>query len=242
VVGVNTAINSMSGGSEGVGFATPSNIAKKVFNDLAKKGRVSRGWLGVGLQDVTPELAAHFKVPEGVLVTQVFRNSPAEKSELRRGDVITSFNGARVKNIRALQGFVGSAAAGSEAAMTVSRDGREKEVKIKIGERTPEKISAAAIKAPATGPGMSVAEVTDEVARAYGMSRKSGVVVTAVDGGSPAEQAGVMAGDVIHEMNGMEIKRVADYEKAAAEAANRGDVVLLIERRDAMIYIAFRIR
>lgn len=243
LVGVNTAINSMSGGSEGVGFATPSNIAKKVLDDILKNGRVKRGWLGIGLQDVTPELAAHFKISEGVLVTQIFSGTPAEKSELKRGDVITSYNGEAVKNTRALQGLIGNSPIGKEAIIKVSREGREKEIKVKVGARDAGSVNAAIASRGGQGIGITAGEVTDEIAVSYGMSRKTGVIVLGVEEDSPAEQAGIMRGDVLHELNGREIRSMADYDRAIQALSGKGgDVVLLVERRDAMIYIAFKNR
>lgn len=245
VIGINTAITSRSGGYEGIGFAIPINMAKKVYGDILQKGKVVRGWLGVVIQDLTPELAKYFKVNEGVLVSQVFANSPAQKGGLQRGDVIIEFDGKRIKKYRELQAIVASTTVNKTVNVKIIRKGKETNLKIKIGERSSEAVlepEKSEISRSENNLGIIVSDITDDIASQYGLSKGSGVVVLSVDSGSAAEDAGIMRGDIIHEINGKQIKNINDFNEIVRTVQKNKQVVVLIERGNSMLYLAFNVR
>ena len=242
VIGINTAISTLSGGYEGVGFAIPINLARKIYEDLAGKGRVERGWLGVSIQELTPELSEHFKAKEGVLISGVFSNGPADKGGIKRGDVITEFGGKKISAYRELQSLVAGTPVGKTVKVKIIRDGKSIERKVKIGERNIERAFEPEQPAETGGLGIAVSDITDEIAGRYGISKGRGVVVISVDPDSSASESGVMPGDVIHEMNGNVIRRMDDFKKASAGIKKGSRVIMLIERSDSMVYLAFRVR
>jgi serine protease Do len=243
VIGINTAISSTSGGYEGVGFAMPINIAKKTYSDILSSGRAIRGWLGVVIQEMTPELAKHFKAKEGVLISQVYAGSPAEAGGIKRGDVVVSIDSKTVTKYRELQSIIAGEAVGKTVEIKVIRDGQEKTFNVKIAERNMDKIAGQqkeALKQEAKkNLGIEAGDITPEEESQYGLSSASGVIVMQVTQGSTAEAAGVMAGDVIHEMNGKAINNLEDFNAASSKAAKGSQVVLLIERGNTMVYLAF---
>jgi len=246
VIGINTAITSRSGGYEGVGFAIPINMASKIYEDITGKGKVVRGWLGVGLQELTPELSKHFKTKEGVLVAQVFKGGPAEKGGMQQGDVILEFDGKKVKGYRALQGMVAGTPVGREIKIKVKRSGSDKELKVKMGDRE-KQMANASVPEPepekAGALGITASDITNEIRNQYGIRSESGALVIEVAGGSLADEAGITRGDIIHEMNGIRIRSAKDFNEAAAKTVKRGEeTVLLIERANTMIYLAFTVR
>lgn len=245
VIGINTAITSRSGGYEGIGFAIPINMAKKVYKDILSKGKVIRGWLGVAIQDLTPALAKYFKVKEGVLVSQVFANSPAQKAGLWRGDIIIEFDGKKIKKYRELQTIVASTEVNKIVNVKVVRKGTVKNVKIKVGERNSDAIlepQKTEISQSENDLGIVVTDITDDIASQYGLTKGSGVVVLSVDSGSSAEDAGIMRGDIIHEINGRQIKNSVDFKDVAKSINKKEQVVILIERGNSMLYLAFNVR
>ncbi len=242
VIGINTAISSASGGYDGVGFAIPSNMAKKIYEDLVHGGKVIRGWLGVGIQELTPELAKHFKVKEGVLISQVFKSSPAEKGGMKSGDVVINFDGKKVGKYRELQSLVANTQVGKTVNVRVSRNGAEKDLKIKIFDRNKAETQQASEKAQSGSLGMLVVDMNEEYARQYGTDSMTGVAVVNVESGSVADEAGVMKGDIIHEINTIRIKNSEVFNSVTGKLGRGSEVVMLIERGNAMIYLAFTVR
>ncbi|HPD18297.1 MAG TPA: DegQ family serine endoprotease [Candidatus Goldiibacteriota bacterium] len=245
VIGINTAITSRSGGYEGIGFSIPINMAKKVYDDIIQKGKVVRGWLGVAIQDLTPELAKYFKVNEGVLVSEVFANGPAKKAGLQRGDVIVEFDGKKIKKYRELQSIVAATPVNKTVEVKVIRKGKETSCKIKVGERNPDAVlepEKPEISQNENNLGIIVSDITEDVASQYGISKGEGVVVISVGSGTAAEDAGIMRGDIIHEINGKHIKNVEDFNNAVKTAKKNEQVVILIERGNSMLYLAFNLR
>ncbi len=242
VIGINTAISSTSGGYEGVGFAIPITMARKVYNDIVKQGKVTRGWLGVGIQELTPELAKHFGVKKGVLISQVFDGSPAEKAGIKRGDVVVEFGGERIDDFRALQAKVAETEVGKKVKVKVVRGGSEKTLRVKTAERDIEKAAGGKeYSRKESGLGIIAGNITPEAARQFGIKAKEGAVVLSVTAGSPADSAGVMRGDVIHEVNGKRVHNLNEFE-SRAEGLKKGDeVVFLIERGNSMVYLAFTV-
>jgi serine protease Do len=240
VVGINTAI--VRGGS-GIGFAIPSNMAKRVASELRTSGKVTRGWLGVSLQPLTPELATSFgaKDTKGALIADVSADSPAARAGLKSGDVITEFNGKKIDDPSALARAVGLAKPGEMSKVRVWRDRQEKTVDLKLGELPAERTAAAATRgvgdADASKLGVTVQSVTPEIARQLDLKDPSGVVVTRVDPEGAAGEAGMQRGDVIVEIDRKPVKSVDDFEKLTASAGGK-QVLMRVQRGGNAIYIA----
>jgi serine protease Do len=235
VVGISTAIVAQG---QGVGFAIPINVAKALLPQLREKGSVSRGWLGIVIQRLTPELAKGFNIAEdkGALVADVMKGSPAEKGGLRRGDVVVQFNGQEVREVTDLTRRVAGAPIGSEAKITVIRDGKRVTIPIQLGEMPGEPLQAKA--EPKAKPlGMGLQDLTPELARQLDIEEQAGVVVTEVDDDSPAARAGIQEGDVIQEVNRQKVASVKDLESALSGAGAGGTVLVLVKREDGAFYL-----
>lgn len=238
LIGINTAIATTSGGYQGVGFAIPSNMVKAVMDSLIKRGKVIRGWLGVTIQPVTPELAKQFalKSGKGVLISDVIVDSPAQKAGLQQGDVITEFDGKEVNDPSRLKNMVAGITPGKEVNVKIIRDSKEKILKVAINEM-PAKLSLAAGEFNNRFRGVHVQNIPAEAKKLLGLpARIKGVIVTEVEDGSPAD--GVLAvNDVIREVNRKKIDNVKDYNAAVGSGKSGEDVLLLVYRNGASIYI-----
>ena len=236
VVGINTAIIASG---QGIGFAIPVNMAKEVAAQLQEKGHVTRGYLGIYFQEVTPELAKSFGLKEkkGALVSQVSKGSPAEQGGIEQGDVILEFDGKEIADSKDLPRLVASTPVGKTVTVKVSRDGKAVERQVKVGEMEEEKVEVA--KAP-TGKslGITVQNLTPEIARGLGLKTESGVVITRVEPGSPAESAGLQTGDVIQEVNRKPVKDVGDFTKKVEKAKDEDNVLLLVQRGENRLFAA----
>jgi len=250
LVGINTAIFSNTGGYQGIGFAVPSNMARAVMRQLIDKGKVTRGWLGVAIQKVTPELAREFglKKPAGALVTEVFGGSPAEQAGLRRGDVIIELNGIEIRDVDALRNRIAQTEVGSTVKLKVKRDGRTISMDVTIAEM-PEDVAVLSSNEVEetegdedTIAGLSVMELTEDIARQLGLSgSEEGIVVSEVEPYSPAEEAGVRRGDVIQEINRKRIRGMEDFRRIIS-TLKEGDVMLLfINRGGRKFYIPVKV-
>jgi len=239
VIGINTAI--VAGGS-GIGFAIPSNMAKKIYTEINSKGRVTRGWLGVSIQPLTAELAKSFnaKDTKGVLISDVIGESPAAKAGLKPGDILLEFDGKKVEAPADLQRTVGLAQPGQEAKMKVWRDQGEKTIDIKIGEAPDDKETSARPSrvAPSTL-GLEVRPITPEIARQLNLKSNDGVIVARVDEGSAAGDAGVQRGDVIREINRQKVRSMADYERLTKDVKEGDRLTVLLQRGQMSLYVAF---
>ena len=238
LVGINTAIFSTSGGYQGIGFAIPSNMAKAVMESLIEKGKVIRGWLGVSIQSITPELAMQFQLEKdyGTLVADVVENSPAEKAGLMRGDVIIEFDGREVQEPYQLRNMVASTPPGTSVRCRIIREGDIEILNVTIGELpTDEQPSPTVYKNALNG--VNVQNLTPEIYRRLNLSEKiRGVVVTGVEQGSPAESS-LMNGDVIIEINRKAISNIDDYENIVSAIKSDKDVLLLVNRRGNTIFL-----
>ena len=243
VVGINTAIFSRTGGNIGIGFAIPINLAKELLPELEAKGKVTRGWLGVLIQRVTPEIAESLNLPkpEGALVASVEENSPAAQGGVKVGDVIVEFDGHKIKDSTELPLLVARTPVGKEVKVKVLRGGSTVTLDIKVGELKEEE------KAPERGApgeedlGMTVQALTPEIAESLGLSRDTkGVVVSRVEPGSPAEEAGLRRGDVILEVNREPVKDLSSFRKAIKATVGKKSVLLLVRRGENTIFIAIR--
>ena len=238
LVGINTAIFSTSGGYQGIGFAIPSNMVKVVMDSLIKNGRVIRGWLGVSVQPITPELAQQFGLKEGhgTLISDIIENSPAEAAGLIRGDVIIEFNGRKVDEPFVIRNSVAGIKPGEEIEIKIIRDGNVKTVKAVIGDLPDDtqKVSAAVFENALKG--VSVRDLTPEIYEKLSLPEKiRGVVVTNIEPGSPAETS-LAPGDVILEVNRKGITNVEDYEAKVSGIKPDRDILLLLFRRGSTIF------
>ncbi len=245
LVGINTAIFSQTGGYQGVGFAVPASMARPVAESLVKSGKVVRGYLGVGIQELTPELAASFGAthPKGALVSDVTEDSPAEQGGLKQGDVIVAYHGLPVEDPAALQRAVTATPIGTKAKLKVLRDGHAHEVTVVVGEQPAMRTARAedADSADHALAGIEVQPLDRETTRALGLNEKTkGVVVTQVEPGSTADRAGLAAGDVIQEVNRQPVRSLKDYERVTAELKKDQRVLLRINRRGASLFLAVK--
>jgi Do/DeqQ family serine protease len=234
VMGINTAIVASG---QGIGFAIPINLARLIADQLIEKGEVSRGWLGVSIQPLTPELAESFGLDKvaGALVNQVFAGSPAEKAGVQRGDVLLTYDGKPVRGVRELQLLVASSPAGSKAELVVLRQGKRLTLPVTIAAQPSPPIAAAAPERrqeQGQGLGLSVAPTAEG----------KGVQVEAVDRASAAAAAGVRPGDIILAINQQEVNDPAAFLQAVDSARKKKNVVLLVRRGETVLYLAFPLR
>lgn len=240
VIGINTAITSPSGGGNiGIGFAIPINLAKTVIDELKNKGKVTRGYLGVYLQDITEDIKEGLGLATlaGVLISEVVDNTPAQKSGLKNGDVVIEFDGTEVRDVQSFRIKVAATPVGKTVKMKILRDGKEKEINVKLGE-LPEEKTAEVLEEKESELGLKVVEITDPMARQFDLPVKSGVVVVEVAPGSPAEDAGITSGDVIVVIGKMEIKNLRDYHNAVKNLKKGKPVVFQIQREQRRRYVA----
>jgi serine protease Do len=241
VVGVNTAIFSTSGGNIGIGFATPINLAKSVVKQLKEKGRVVRGWLGVIVQTVTPDLAKSFGLDqkEGALVADIDAAGPAAAAGIRKGDIIVAFNGTPIKEMDQLPLLVAQTPVGSKGELTIIRDGKKISKAVEIGELKDEEGIAQADEGGSDDIGMELSDITDALARRYDIEEAEGVLVTFVEPASPAAQAGVRPGDVITQVNRKDILNLEDYNKCLSDARKqkKDKILLLIARGETSQFV-----
>jgi serine protease Do len=226
VVGINSAIVSQSGGSIGIGFAIPINMAKDLLPQL-KKGKVIRGWLGVMIQGITPELKESFelKEEEGALVSEVTLGGPADEAGIKEGDVIVTFDGKKIQEMSDLPMIVASTPVGKIVTVEVIREGKKKRFDVKIAELEEGIEEGETQEEEKRDLGMTVDEITPSMARQLGLSDERGVVVVRVESNSPAEKAGIARGDVIREINREPVNDVETYKEKIRQH-KKGDVIL----------------
>jgi serine protease Do len=244
VIGINTAIFSQGGGNIGIGFAIPIDQAKAIVSQLKDKGKVTRGWLGVAIQSVTPELAKSFglKEPIGALVAEVTSGGPAEKAGLQRGDVITTFNGTTVKDSHELPALVARTPVGEKAEVVILRNGKEQNYSVKLGELTDQQAKAEQRGEDSESTwGMTVANLSSEAARRFQIEKaQKGVVVTEVEPDSPAAASNIQPGDIIEEVNRQPVRSVEEFEKAVTAAKEKETLLMLVRRGNASTFFALR--
>jgi serine protease Do len=244
VVGIAAAIASQGGGFQGVGFAIPMDLAQPIVQQLRAEGRVARGWLGVSIQPITPELATSFglKGREGALVASVAEGSPAAQGGVRPGDVIMRYDGKVVDSPRVLSSLVAATASGRTVEMSVIRDGRAEPLRVTIAPlKDTRRASAVSRPAAPTGLGIEVEPLTPERARRLGVTDPKGVVVTEVRPGSPAADAGVSQGDVIREVNKVPVESADDLQKSISRSQPQKQVLLRVEREGAARFVVIQL-
>jgi serine protease Do len=243
VVGINTAIASRTGQYAGVGFSIPSNMARRIYTELSAKGKVTRGWLGVSIQPLTPELAKSFGLKEekGVLISDVVQDSPADRAGIAAGDIVIEFDRKKVDTPQDLQKAVAATVPGKGVPVKVWRDKSEKALEIKVGE-TPE--DGVALKSTNKGRallGLEIRPITPEIARQLSLRGTEGVVIFSVDDDSAAAEAGLQRGDVIREVNRQRVRNVQDFERATKDLKDGDRVTVLLQRGAQSLYVAFTV-
>jgi serine protease Do len=243
VVGINTAIYSRSGGNIGIGFAIPINIAKEIVPQLKEKGHVTRGWLGVMIQKVTPDIAESLGLsePRGALVADVVKDGPAEAAGIKQGDVIVEYDGKPIADSADLPLLVARTPVGRTVVVKVIRDKKEQTFNVKIAELKEEEVAQGGGGTTSEGLGLTVQTLTPDIADNLGLDRNlKGVVVTDVDPNGPAGDAGMRRGDVILEVNRTPVKDVDAYRKALRASGKGKSVLFLVRRGDNTIFLAVK--
>jgi serine protease Do len=250
LIGINTAIFSRSGGYQGIGFAIPINMAKKITQDLIRDGEVTRGWLGVSIQPLDPEAAESLKLknredgsaPRGALVGGVVPGSPADKAGIKRGDVITKVGDLEIKDANDLLNRIALLPPSQWVDIRVLREGITLDFKTRIAKRDEKRIAGARVEPEEGGPstaGLTVARLSRELKERFGLDRAlgRGVVVTAIESGSRAADAGVREGDVILEVNRVAVDDAEAFATAMAQASKGNKILLLVNRRGTATFL-----
>ena len=240
VVGINTAIftGGNGQGNIGIGFAIPANMAKEIYEDL-KKGKISRGWLGVSIQSITPEIQEAFGLSsrKGALVSQVFDGSPAMEGGIMQGDIIVKFDGEDVPSSEALPKIVGSKKPGNKVRVNILRDGKKKTITMKLGEMPTDPSVAQKSESASDMFGMKVEKITPDLARRLDTTPGKGVVVSQVERGGPAAEAGVAVGDMIMEINRHNVNDVETYESIMGKIKPGKTALMVVKRKERSFYM-----
>ncbi|MBN2654504.1 MAG: DegQ family serine endoprotease [Nitrospirae bacterium] len=241
LVGLNTAIFSTSGGYQGIGFAISSNMTKNVMNSIINQGRVVRGWLGVQIQALTPELAKQFSIKEdsGVLLADIVDNSPAEKAGLKRGDILSKYDGKQISNALTLRNLVAATLPGTQVKLTVLRNGSAVAVPVVIGELPAEEGETQSVPQAVSNSlsGVHVQDITDEIVTDLNLGRKiKGVLVVKIENNSTA--LGILTpGDIIMEINRIPVTNSKEFMTEAKKLPKGKDVLALIKRGKVTQYL-----
>ena len=224
----------------GIGLAIPIDMAKTIMNQLIDNGKVTRGYLGIVIQDLTPDLAQSFKLGnvKGILVAQVTSDSPAEKAGVESGDVITRLDGQPVEKISEFRNKVSLTAPGTQVDLTVLRHGKEKAIDVKIGELTDDVQVAENGSFKSSDLGLEVQTLTPELSQQFNIQDDHGVVVTRVESGSTAEWAGIHPGALILEVNREPVRDAESFRQAVAHS--EGTVLLLVKEGQMSRYVALK--
>ncbi len=234
MVGINTAIYSRSGGNIGIGFAIPINMAKNVIGQLKEHGKVVRGWLGVSIQQVSADLARsfHLERPVGALVGEVSPGSPAEDAGVRQGDIIIKYKGKEVSQMSMLPAMVAQTPVGKKVKIVLIRNGKEKEIVVKIG-KLKEEGGAFGEQGGESGRelGLTLQKLTPDLAKSLSLEDKAGLLISNVEPGSPAAAVGLRRGDLILEINREQVTDLRTYNRIV-EKMKKGDSILLLIKRE----------
>lgn len=243
VIGINTAIYSSTGSNAGIGFAIPIDIAKQVMEQLKEHGKVVRGWLGVEIQEVTPDLAQSFNLPEpeGALVANVEKDGPALKAGIQRGDIVINFNGTPVQDEHQLPELVAQTPIGQTVAIEVIRNGKHLTLHAKVAELKEEQLASAKSEEPGSNWGLQVQSITPDIANQLNLTSTKGVVVRGVQPDSAAADAGIQQGDVVLEVNHSKVNTVDDFLSAAKQAKrDKKSALLLVQRGNTTMYTVIK--
>ncbi len=245
LIGINTAIFSRTGGYQGIGFAVPSNMVRLVMDQLIRNGKVTRGWIGVSIQELTPELAQEFGLTrsKGALVSDVVKDSPAGRAGIVRGDIILGLNGKEIRDVSSLRNMVAQSRAGSEIMLRLLRSGKEFTVKVTIAELPREVAGVQPDRLPHDTEarvltGLTVMDLSREIVRQLGFDKdEKGVVVVRVEPGSPADDAEIKKGDIIKEINKKEIYNLEGFNRIATNIRRNESVLLFVNRGGKKFYV-----
>jgi serine protease Do len=244
LIGVNTAIFSKNGRYQGIGFSVPVNMAQIIMQDLIAEGKVSRGWLGVGIQDVTAELAQAFGVKntKGSLITKVMPSSPAETAGLIKGDIVIRVNQRKVKNSSQLRNYIAEAGAWADVTLEVIREGKTEIIKVTLDELKSASTSTPLKTQSSLVLGILVQDLSPDVVKRLGYDPGTGVVITEVESGSPAAQIGLKAGMVIAEVNRQPVRDEREFQNALKNININQGVLLLMVSPQGSQYIIIKLR
>jgi serine protease Do len=232
VIGINTAIVSQAGGSLGIGFAIPINMVKNIYKQLIEKGSVTRGYLGIVIQQLTPELAKSFNlnINKGILISDVAKDSAADKAGLKSGDVIVELNDELAEDVGRFRSQVAGLEPGSKADLVIYRDGKKKNVTVVIGKMPAEAKMGLAQPEGGIDIGMQVQDLTSELAQRFGYEGDKGVVVSQVEPDSPAADAGIDAGMLIMQVEKKPVTNVDEFNAAIKKASSKKSILLLVKQ------------
>ena len=237
LVGINTAIIPQG---QGIGFAIPVNTAKPLIPQLVEHGEITRGYLGVNIQTITPELAEALEVEErsGALVADVAADSPAEKAGLERGDIIIDFDGHQINDSRDLPAKVAATPVGEEVELKILRNGKEKQLTVSVGELVDDDSFHAKTDAMSKGKwGLQLHDLDEKVAAQLRVDAQEGVAIVGVEPGSAAAEAGLRKGDLIIEVNRQAVDSVSEVKKQLGDSDDKDKLLLLVQRDDGKFYV-----
>ncbi len=241
VIGINTALYSRTGGYMGIGFAIPINMVRSIEDQLQKQGKVTRGWLGVVIQNVNEDLAQSFGLKQagGILISEVQKNSPASAAGLKQGDVILRLNDVKLTNVSDLRNRVALLQPGSKAMLDIMRDGREKKIQVTIGEQPANFAKGGMYPSQdqlLSQYGLTLQELTPELAQKFGYDEHSGLVISNVEADSPAEAAGLKPGQLVEEVNRERVRNLEDLNKAL-QGSSSNKVLLRVRAGNYSTYV-----
>ena len=236
VIGINTAIVAQG---QGIGFAIPISMAKSILPDLKSTGKVTRGWLGVSVQDITEDIAKSMKLKDrnGALIADVFTGDPADKAGMKAGDVVTEINGKKIKDTHELLMLIAGFRVGETVVIKATRDGQEKVFNITVAERKDQEIAG---RQNGNAYGMVVQEITPDIAKHLGLPVKKGVIVVDVQEGSTAEEVGIQSQDIILQINKAKIESMKDYLREIGKAGEKDGILLLIKRGRSNLFVPLK--
>lgn len=244
VVGINTAIFSRTGGFQGISLAIPSNIVRRVAESLIEKGTVARGYLGVTIQNITPERAKSLEIEPGggVEITEVVQGAPADAAGLKKGDIITEFERRKVTDVRSFRSMVATTRIDEEVRLTVLRNGDTETITVKIGQMQPREVTQPA---PASGKriarlGIDVSDLDDQLRERFEIKARKGVLVVGVVPGSPADVAGIRPGQAILEINHKQSPTVARFESLLDSIPEKTNLLLMMQDSALTFYTVVR--
>ena len=244
VIGINTAIVSQTGGSLGIGFAIPINMVKTIYKQLIEKGSVTRGYLGVVIQQLTPELAKSFNldINKGILISEVAKDSPADKAGLKSGDVIVELNDELAEDIGRFRSQVAGLAPGTKADLVVYRDGKKKNITVEVGKLPSEAKIGLGQSEEAVDIGLQVQDLTSELAQRFGYEGDKGVVVSQVEPGSPAADAGMEAGTLIMQVERKPVTNTDEFNDALKNAKGKSSILLLVKQGKYSHFVVIKLK
>ena len=244
VIGMNTAIvtNMANGGNMGIGFAIPSNLLKHIMNEISATGKVTRGFLGVVLQQMDQNLAKAFNLDktEGALIAEITKDSPADKAGLKQGDVVLKYNNQPVISIATLRNAIALMKPGSQVTLTILREGHQKNISLAVGT-FPSETKSEPVEVEGNKYGFSVQELTPETAKTYNYNNEEGVVISKIEPGTPAAWSGLKKGTLILSVNQKKIRNVEEFNQAIQKNPKDKPLLLLVKQGDTVRYISMQI-